>query len=72
MGSLLRRFWLVWLAGLFFATAIPVVRASAPLASLKAQFASPDQQVDFAAAKLAVDRLIDAGDPNKLPLLGQA
>ena len=38
---------------------MPAAAASDPLASLKAQFALPDEQVSFGEAKLVVDQLID-------------
>lgn len=53
------RFWLVWLIGLLLAVAMPSASASDPLADLKAQFALPDGQVNFADAKLAIDKMID-------------
>lgn len=58
MGTPVRHFWHFLLAGLLLSAAPPAV-ASDPLTDLKAQFASPDDRVNFADAKLAVDRLID-------------
>lgn len=54
-----RRRWLSWFAGFLLAAALPAAWASGPLVTLKAQFTSPDDRVDFATAKIAVDRLID-------------
>ena len=59
MGNPVRRFWLFLLTGLLLTAAMPPAVASDPLADLKAQFALPDDRVNFAEAKLAVDRLID-------------
>lgn len=59
MGNPVRRFWLFLLAGLLLAAAMSSAVASDPLADLKAQFALPDDRVNFADAKLAVDQLID-------------
>lgn len=38
---------------------MPAAAASDPLASLKVQFALPDEQVNFGEAKLVIDQLID-------------
>ena len=51
--------WFARLAALLLASAMPAAAASDPLASLKAQFALPDEQVNFVEAKLVVDQLID-------------
>lgn len=54
-----RHHWMVCLIGLCLAAAISSASASDPLATLKAQFALPDEKVDYAAAKITVDQLID-------------
>lgn len=59
MGNRLHRHWIACLIGLCFAVTVSSAWASEPLAPLKAQFELPDDQVDYAAAKLAVDRLVD-------------
>lgn len=59
MENRVHRHWIVCLIGLCLAAAVSSALASDPLATLKAQFALPDDQVDYAAAKLAVDRLIE-------------
>lgn len=59
MGNSDHRHWFAWLAALLLAAAMPAAAASDPLASLKAQFALPDEQVKFGEAKLIVDQLID-------------
>ncbi|MFN7182869.1 MAG: transglutaminase family protein [Thermomonas haemolytica] len=59
MGNSVHRFWLVWLTGLLLAVAMPSASASDPLADIKAQFAVPDGQVNFADTKLAIDKAID-------------
>lgn len=51
--------WLAWMAALLMLATTPSALASDPLASLKAQFALPDDRVDFTEAKLVVDQLID-------------
>lgn len=58
MRNPVRRYWIAWLASLLLAIA-PAVLASNPLATLKVQLTLPDDQVDFAIAKITVDRLID-------------
>lgn len=59
MGISDHRRWFAWLAALLLAAAMPAAAASDPIAGLKAQFALPDEQVNFGEAKLVVDQLID-------------
>lgn len=59
MGKPVRCFRLVWLAALLLSAAVPSAWASDPLVGLRAQFALPDDQVNYASAKLVVDQLID-------------
>ncbi|TMN18406.1 hypothetical protein FF950_14835 [Pseudoxanthomonas sp. X-1] len=59
MGNSARRRWIACLAGLSLAIALSPACAGAPLAELRAQFAQPDDQVDYATAKLVVDQIID-------------
>ena len=61
MGKSIHRYWIVCLAGLCLAAALSPAWATDTLAELKAQFALPDDQVNYAAAKLAVDQIIDPG-----------
>ncbi len=61
MGKPARRHWIACLFGLCFAAVLAPAWASDPLAALKAQFALADAKVDYATAKLTVDRLIDPG-----------
>jgi len=58
MGSQVHR-WITWALGALLASLVPVAWAAADLAPLRAQFQLPDEQIDYAAAKLVVDRLID-------------
>lgn len=59
MEKRLHRHWIVCLIGLCLAATVSSAWASDPLVTLRAQFKLPDDQVDYADAKLAVDRLID-------------
>lgn len=59
LRSLICRHLKTWTLGIYLATAVPLAWAANDLAPLRAQFTLPDDQVDFAAAKLAVDKLID-------------
>lgn len=59
MRSLICRHLKNWMLGIYLATAVPLAWATDDLAPLRAQFVLPDDQVDFAPAKLAVDKLID-------------
>lgn len=59
MGNRLHHHWVVCLIGLCLAATVSSAWASDPLTTLRAQFELPDDRVDYAAAKLAVDRLID-------------
>lgn len=76
MGSLVRRFGVVCLSAFLLAsaacsssassneiatTASTSLQAPSPLESLKAELAASDDRVDFTAAKLAIDQLIDPG-----------
>lgn len=61
MGKPVRHHWIACLVGLCFAAVLVPAWASDPPASLKAQFALPDAEVDYATAKLTIDRLIDPG-----------
>lgn len=58
MGSRVHR-WITWGLGVLLASLVPVAWAAVDLAPLRAQFQLPDEQVDYAAAKLVVDGLID-------------
>jgi len=51
--------WLIWTLGFGLACLASHATASSDLAPLRAQFETPDDRVDYAAAKLVVDRLID-------------
>lgn len=59
MENRVRRHWAAFLIGLCLAATASTALASDPLATLKAKFALPDDQVDYAAAKITVDQLID-------------
>lgn len=59
MGNSARRRWIAGLVGLSFAAALSPAWAGVSLAALRAQFALPDDRVDYATAKLTVDQLID-------------
>ena len=60
MGDSLRFSWRRWGAALAFLCVWGMAAASAPkLADLKRQLEQPEQSIDFAEAKLTVDRLID-------------
>ncbi len=61
MGKSAHRHWIVCLTGLCLAAACSSAWAADPLPALKAQFVLPDDQVNYAAAKLAVDQIIDPG-----------
>lgn len=59
MGKLARRHWTICLTGLCLAMVFSSAQATGALAALKTQFALPDDQVNYATAKLVVDQLID-------------
>lgn len=61
MGKPVRSHWIACLVGLCFTALLVPAWASDPLVALKAQFALPNDKVDYATAKLTVDRLIDPG-----------
>lgn len=76
MASVVRSFGVAWLTAMLLmpaacsssasgnedaANASSLLQATSPLASLKAQLSAPDDRVDFAAAKLVIDQLIDPG-----------
>lgn len=58
MGTRVHR-WAAWGLGALFASLASVAWAAGDFAPLRAQFQLPDEQVDYAAAKLMVDHLID-------------
>lgn len=60
MGTLDRHHWKAWALGALLMFA-PTLALAADLAPLRAQFQLPDDRVDYATAKLTVDRLIDPG-----------
>jgi len=51
--------WIIWVWGAWLLVAAPFAWAAPDLSSLRAQFQLPDDRVDYAAAKLVVDGLID-------------
>lgn len=51
--------WIAWGLGALLASLTSVALAAGDLAPLRVQFQLPDEQVDYAAAKLMVDHLID-------------
>ena len=51
--------WAAWRLGALFASLASIAWAAGDLAPLRAQFQLPDEQVDYAAAKLMMDHLID-------------
>jgi hypothetical protein len=57
MGPRIHR-WTAWVWATWLVAAAPLACA-ADLAPLRAQLRLPDEQVDYAAAKLVIDRLID-------------
>lgn len=60
MGRQQGHHWLVLVWSFCLAAlALPAFAAAPPLADLRTQFAKPESQVDFADAKLVIDRLID-------------
>lgn len=59
MGSRASRRWIVWAWGAWLFVLAPFVWATPDISSLRAQFQLPDDRVDYADAKLAVDRIID-------------
>lgn len=58
MGTRVNR-WTAWGLGALLVSLASVAWATGDFASLRAQFQLPDDRVDYAAAKLVVDRLID-------------
>lgn len=58
MGTTVHHHWPAWALGALLAFAAPLALA-ADLSPLCAQFQVLDDRVDYAAAKLTVDRLID-------------
>lgn len=59
MGIVGVRYGKAWALAACFATIAPSAWATADLSPLHAEFAPPDDRIDYAEAKLVVDRLID-------------
>lgn len=57
-GNDIRR-WIAWAFGVCLAAHASLALAAGDLEPLRAQFALPDQRINYLDAKLAVDRLID-------------
>lgn len=53
------RRWIEWAWGAWFCVLVPFSLAASDLSPLRAQFHLPDDRVDYTAAKLEVDRIID-------------
>lgn len=59
MGRRASRRWIEWAWGAWLFVLAPLSLAASDLSPLRAQFQLPDNRVDYAAAKLEVDRIID-------------
>lgn len=59
MGDRASRRWIVWAWGAWLLALAPFVWAAPDFSPLRAQFQLPEDQIDYAAAKLVVDQLID-------------
>lgn len=59
MGSRVSRQWFIWTWSICLLLSPSFVLAATDLSPLRAQFQLPEDQVDYATAKLVVDRLID-------------